>query len=58
VLVAAICLIRPGHVETRLAARADHPAFIEAHAVKPGDAFRDGEGKPVGSRLVIDRAEL
>jgi len=60
VLVAAICLDKPGHLETRLAARADHLAFLKAHAhaVKLGGPFLDGEGNPVGSLLIFDCADL
>ena len=59
-LVAAICRDKPDHLETRLAARADHLAFLAAHghAVKLGGPLLDGEGKPVGSLLIIDCPDL
>ncbi|HXY58954.1 MAG TPA: YciI family protein [Methylocystis sp.] len=59
-LFAAICQDKPGHLEMRLAARADHLAFLEAHAhaVKLGGPFLDGEGRPIGSLLIIDCADL
>ena len=59
-LVVAICRDKPDHLETRLAARADHLAFLEAHAnaVKLGGPFLDDEGKPVGSLLIIECPDL
>lgn len=56
-LFAVICLDKPGHVDTRLATRAAHLAFLEQHAasVKLGGPFLDPAGeKPIGSLLIVD----
>ena len=59
-LYAAICLDKPGHLDTRLSNRPAHLAFLEANAptVKLGGPFLDAAGeKPVGSLLIIDCAD-
>lgn len=59
-LFAAICIDKPDHVDLRLRARPEHLVFLEAHAacVKLGGPFVDGDGKPVGSLLILDCADL
>jgi uncharacterized protein YciI len=59
-LFAALCYDKPGHIELRLETRAAHLAFLEAQAasVKLGGPFLNEEGKPIGSLLIIDRADL
>lgn len=55
-LFVAICIDKPGHVETRLKARPEHLAFLEANAacVKLGGPFLDGDGAPIGSLLILE----
>ena len=59
-LIAAICIDKPGHVETRLKARSDHLAFLNSNAaaVKLGGPFLDDAGDPIGSLLILDCATL
>jgi uncharacterized protein YciI len=55
-LFAITCLDRPGALETRLATRPAHLAWLEsqvASLVLVGP-FLDAEGKPCGSLLVIE----
>lgn len=55
-LFAAICLDKPGRLETRLATREAHLAFLAecAPVVKLGGPFLDEAGKPIGSLLIIE----
>ena len=57
-LFALICTDRPGHLEQRLATRANHLAYLEAQAGKlfTAGALLDSDGRPAGSLLVIDVA--
>lgn len=60
VLFAAICIDKPGQIDMRLATRAAHLAFLEAHKaqVKLGGPFLDEAEKPVGSLLILDCTDL
>jgi uncharacterized protein len=54
---AALCMDKPDHVETRLANRPAHLAFLEAQGgrVRLGGAFLDAAGeKPIGSLLILE----
>ncbi len=55
-LFVAICLDKPGSLETRLSTRAAHLTFLEQNArqVKLGGPFLDADEKPVGSMLILD----
>ncbi len=55
-LFAAICHDKPDQIDLRLAARAAHLAFLEAHEaqVKLGGPFLDGNKRPIGSLLILD----
>ena len=61
-LFALICTDKPGHLETRLANRPAHVAFLEGlNAQKRlgfAGPFLDGEGKPNGSLVVIEADDL
>jgi len=59
VLFAAICLDKPGHADLRLATRAEHLAFLGAHAphVKLAGPFVDANGQATGSLLILDCAD-
>ncbi len=59
-LFAAICIDKPGQIDLRLATRAAHLAFLEAHApqIKLGGPFLDEAEKPVGSLLILDCENL
>jgi uncharacterized protein len=59
-LFAAICIDKPGRIDLRLATRAAHLAFLEAHAaqVKLGGPFLDEADKPVGSLLILECRDL
>ena len=52
----AICLDKPNALETRLASRADHLAFLgeSPEIVKLAGPFLDSAGQPVGSMLILD----
>jgi uncharacterized protein len=55
----ALCMDKPGHVETRLANRPVHLAFLEkcGGKVRLGGAFLDPAGeKPIGSMLILEAA--
>jgi uncharacterized protein YciI len=56
VLFAAICVDKPGQLELRLATRAAHLAFLEAHQaqIKLGGPFLDANENPVGSLLIVE----
>ncbi len=55
-LFAIICTDKPGHLETRLAARANHLSYLERYVdrlVHVGPLLGN-DGRPCGSLLVID----
>ena len=58
-LFAIQCEDRPGALETRLAARPDHLAWLDGQveALMLGGPVLDAEGKPCGSILVIEAAD-
>lgn len=56
-LFAIICEDKPGHVETRLAIRPDHLAYLEpflAHIVLAGPMLADDGETSVGGLVVVD----
>lgn len=55
-LFAAICLDKPASLETRLANRSEHLAYLDAHKalVKLAGPFLDDAQQPVGSLLLLD----
>jgi hypothetical protein len=55
-LFALICSDRPGSLETRLATRPAHLAFLETYQDKLAyaGALLDIDGRPCGSLLIID----
>ncbi|MGC4106917.1 MAG: YciI family protein [Thermomicrobiales bacterium] len=55
-LFVLICSDRPGSLETRLATRPAHLAFLQTYQSKlvEAGAMLDIEGRPCGSLLVID----
>lgn len=55
-LFVALCHDKPDGLDLRMATRAAHLAFLEAHAdrVKLGGPFVDAADKPIGSMLVLD----
>jgi uncharacterized protein YciI len=55
-LFALICTDRPGSLETRLATRPAHLAFLETYQSKLvyAGALLDIDGRPCGSLLIID----
>ena len=59
-LFAAICLDKPGSLDLRLATRPAHLDFLNAHAarIKLGGPFLDAEERPIGSRLILECADL
>lgn len=58
-LFAVICTDRPAGLETRMAARPAHLAYLDsqAAALVEGGAMLDAEGKPCGSLLLVDVAD-
>jgi len=58
-LFALICTDREGHLETRMATRDAHLAFLdgEVSRIANAGAMLDGEGKPCGSVLIIEAAD-
>ena len=61
-LFAIICTDRPASLDTRLATRPAHLAYLQTYADKliQGGPLLDTEGRPCGSLLIIevkDRAE-
>jgi uncharacterized protein YciI len=53
------CLDKPDTLQTRLAAREAHLAYVrEAGVVKLGGPFLDERGEMAGSLLVIEAADL
>lgn len=61
-LFALICKDKPGHLQVRLDARPDHVAFLNGlNADKKlafAGPFLDADGKPNGSMVVIEAADL
>jgi uncharacterized protein YciI len=55
-LFALICTDRPGSLETRLATRPAHLAYLETYRSKLAyaGAMLDADGRPCGSLLIID----
>jgi len=54
-----ICTDKPGALETRMATRERHLAYLaELGVVKAGGAFLDADGKPEGSMLVVEVDDL
>lgn len=54
-----ICTDKPGALDTRLATRDTHLAYLEAVGrVRAAGAFLDGEGKPEGSMLIVEADSL
>ncbi len=58
-LFALICTDREGHLETRMATRDAHLAFLdgEVSRIANAGAMLDVEGKPCGSVLIIEAAD-
>lgn len=55
-LFALICTDRAGHLDTRLATRDTHLAFLDSQIgrLAHAGALLDGDGKPCGSLLIIE----
>jgi uncharacterized protein YciI len=55
-LFALICTDRPGSLDTRMATRPAHLAYLETYQAKlvHAGALLDVDGRPCGSLLVID----
>lgn len=53
---------KPGHLQLRMDTRPSHVAFLkelnEAGTLKFAGPFLDGEGKPFGSLVVIEAADI
>lgn len=58
--VALICNDKPGSLQLRLDTRPAHLAFLSGLGAKvaAGGAMLDGEGKPNGSLVVLDVADV
>lgn len=58
-LFALICTDKPGSLDVRLKARADHLAFLESlgGGLKAAGPFTDDGGSPIGSLVVIEAAD-
>jgi uncharacterized protein len=58
-LFALICTDRPGGLETRLATRPSHLAYLETYAARlvHAGAMLDIDGRPCGSLLLVDVAD-
>ncbi|CAH2600434.1 YciI family protein [Rhodovastum atsumiense] len=58
-LFALICTDRPGRLDTRMATRPAHLAYLETYQSKlaHAGAMLDVDGRPCGSLLVIDVAD-
>jgi uncharacterized protein len=58
-LFALICTDRPGGLETRLATRPSHLAYLETYAARivHAGAMLDIDARPCGSLLLIDVAD-
>jgi len=54
------CIDRPGGLDSRLAAREAHLAYLAGHGdrVRLAGPFLGEDGQPVGSMLVIEAADL
>jgi uncharacterized protein len=61
-LFALICNDKPNHLQLRLDTRNDHVAFLNGlnanGALKFAGPFLDAEGKPNGSLVVIEAADI
>jgi uncharacterized protein len=61
-LFALICTDKPDHLPLRLETRNDHVAFLNdldaKDALKFAGPFLDADGKPNGSLVVIDAADM
>lgn len=61
-LFALLCKDKPGHLQVRLDSRPAHVEFLNALNARGGLAFAgpflDGEGKPNGSLVVVEAADL
>ncbi len=55
-----ICIDKPGALETRLASRAAHLAYLEGQAgvVSLAGPFLGAEGQPVGSMLIVEAPDM
>jgi uncharacterized protein YciI len=55
-----VCVDKPGALDLRLAVRDAHLAYLSAQdgAVRLAGPFLDGEGKPVGSMLIVEASDL
>ena len=54
-LYAIICKDKPGALETRLATRPKHLAYLaESRILKLAGALLDDDGNPVGSILIVE----
>jgi uncharacterized protein YciI len=60
-IFALICKDKPGHLQTRLAIRPGHVAYLdELNAdgrLKFAGPFLDGDGKPCGSLVAVEAAD-
>jgi uncharacterized protein YciI len=53
-LFAVICTDKPGHLETRLANRPEHVAYLKASGAVQAGPFLDANGEMCGSLVVIE----
>lgn len=53
-LYAVICTDKAGHLETRLATRDAHVAYLKSTPVVQAGPFLDGEGKMSGSLVILE----
>jgi uncharacterized protein len=55
-LFAIYCTDKPNHLETRMAARSDHLAYLDSlgSKLKAGGPFLDEEGNMMGSLVIVE----
>lgn len=53
-LYAVICTDKAGHLDTRLATRDSHVAYLKSTPVVQAGPFLDAEGKMYGSLVIIE----
>lgn len=57
--IALICKDKPGHLETRLATRAAHLAYVkETGVVEQAGPFVDAQGNMYGSLIILDVTDM
>jgi uncharacterized protein len=57
-LFALICTDKPGSLDIRMKARADHLAFLASISTKAAGPFLDDAGHPSGSLVVIEATDM